>query len=74
MEYLYLILLVGFTMRLMFKEVGGIKLVIPTIIIVISSILLFEDVRIAISISAVLLIIAFIARRIVIMERAISES
>jgi len=74
MEYLYLIILIGFTMRIMFKKLGGIKLVLPTIVVIISATLLFEDIRIAISISMIMLVIAFIARRIVIADRTISVS
>jgi hypothetical protein len=58
----------------MFKKLGGIKLVLPTIVVIISATLLFEDIRIAISISMIMLVIAFIARRIVIADRTISVS
>ena len=64
MEYILLILIIGFIIRLMHKKEGGIKLLIPTAIVAVSSIYLFEDIRIAIGLIVMMLAIAFITRKI----------
>lgn len=69
MEYLALILILGFTLRLVYKKQTGIKLLMPTAIVVVSSIYLFEDIRIAISLTIIMLAIAFIIRKIVAQDR-----
>lgn len=65
MEYILLALILGFILRLMHKKEGGIKLLIPTTIIAISSIYLFEDIRIAIGLIVMMLAIAFITRKLI---------
>ena len=65
MEYILLILIIGFILRLMNKKEGGIKLLIPTAIVVVSSIYLFEDIRIAISLTVIMLAIALITRKLI---------
>ena len=72
MEYLALFLILGFILRLIYKKQTGIKLIIPTIIVIGSSFYLFEDFRIAISLIVVMLVIAFIARKVLASDRAIS--
>ena len=64
MEYILLILITAFILRLMYKKEGAIKLLIPTTIITISSIYLFEDIRIAMGLIVMMLAIAFITRKI----------
>ena len=66
MEYILLILITAFILRLMYKKEGGIKLLIPTTIITISSIYLFEDIRIAMGLIVMMLAIAFITRKIIV--------
>ena len=68
MEYILLILIIGFILRLMHKKEGGIKLLIPTAIVVISSIYLFEDIGIAMGLIVMMLAIAFITRKILIQD------
>ena len=65
MEYILLILITAFIVRLMNKKQGGIKLLIPTAIVVVSSIYLFEDIRIALGLTVVILAIAFITRKLI---------
>ena len=72
MEYLALILILGFILRLIYKKQTGIKLIIPTIIVIGSSFYLFEDFRIAISLIVIMLIVTFIARKVLASDRAIS--
>ena len=72
MEYLALFLILGFVLRLVYKKQTGIKLIIPTIIVVGSSFYLFEDPRIAISLIVIILLITYVGRKMVIFDRELA--